>query len=92
MNEKRENKERQDGYVFLLRTSALHPSNNLGCKWENLSQGVSSGRIGPKAKCKGRKHLTNLGILKSLYCLPVTISVPETCWALWVSLMNFEDP
>lgn len=45
MNEKRENKERQDGYVFLLRTSALHPSNNLGCKWENLRENRAKGQM-----------------------------------------------
>lgn len=33
----------------------------------------------------------NVGILKGLYCLPTTISVPATCWALQDSPTNPED-
>lgn len=44
-----------------------------------------------KGQMQRRKHLTDLGILKVLYCLPVTVSVPATCWALWVSPTNSED-
>lgn len=29
----------------------------------------------------GGESTTNIGILKGLYCLPATISVPATCWA-----------
>lgn len=39
----------------------------------------------------GGESTTNIGILKGLYCLPATISVPATCWALQDSPTNPED-
>ena len=92
VNGARRNKEQKGGSIFLLQNYTLPHSNSLVHKWENLSQRVSSGRKGPKTKCKGRKHLTNVH-----KCRDTEGSLLPTghhqcpSHMLWVSPTNSED-
>lgn len=44
-----------------------------------------------KGQIQEEKAPHNIGLLKGLYCLPATTSVPSTCWALQDSPTNPED-